>query len=131
MKLNMDCVRDTMLYLETIPAYDKNGIPTHSYFRYQQLPDELISKYSNDDVLYSLEQIVKSGFVEGENRPDSGGSFIVIYSIDPLGHDFINNVRDKKAWNYAKEASKKVGSVSLNILSALASQFLAKQFGLL
>ena len=54
MKLNPDCVRSVLLYLEENQLMDDKGLINPIYS--SKLPDKL-TKYKNSDVLYSIKPV--------------------------------------------------------------------------
>ena len=61
MKLNPDCVRSVLLYLEENQLMDDKGLINPIYS--SKLPDKL-TKYKNSDVLYSIKQLDEYGYIE-------------------------------------------------------------------
>ena len=102
LKLNQDCLRDLMLELE-----DKLFINTHIYTdEFRTL--EIFNKYSDEDVYYSLKQLIKMGLIDGATKNQAATVqpyYIDVYDIEPKGHEFLNNVRDENVW---KETKKRI-----------------------
>lgn len=111
MKLNPDCIRDILLTLEEECGPNK-------YFSFPGNHPKL-EKYSNDEVLYHINQCVESGLVTGFKRyiRDS----LQIKDLSPAGHKFLADTRDQGNWALIKEKLNKTGSFSLKVMISVAS----------
>lgn len=127
LKLNQDCLRDLMLELE-----DKLFINTHIYtdeFRTLKIFD----KYSDEDVYYSLKQLIKMGLIDGATKNQAATVqpyYIDVYDIEPKGHEFLNNVRDDNVWKETKKRISKFASVSIPVLQQVSTAVIQKMAGL-
>ncbi len=113
MKLNPDCVRDILFYIEENTTLNKHVLfePQNTEFQF--------SKYSSDEIFYHLRQCELSGFFEKTSR-DLDGNCYVTY-LSPAGHQFLSDIKSDNIWNDVKEIGKKVGSNSLSSLSQIAT----------
>ena len=113
MKLNPDCIRDILLYVEGNTSYRKacTIIPS--------LCCKTFPNYSSDEVMYHVNQCEMSGYFS-KTSSDLDGN-ITIVSLSPLGHQFIDNIRSDDVWKDVKQVSDTVGSKSLTALSQIAS----------
>lgn len=125
MRLNHECVRQTLLFIE-----DKHKpglfIPLDSFFNAENLTD-----FSNEDIVYTILQLKDAGFINGE--PRYGNNQLVAFSCGGLtwkGSEFIDTIRDNTVWSKTKSAASKLSSVSLTILSGLATKILSSFLGL-
>lgn len=127
MKLNQDCLRDLMLELE-----DKLFINTHIYTdEFRTL--EIFNKYSDEDVYYSLKQLIKMGLIDGATKNQAATVqpyYIDVYDIEPKGHEFLNNVRDENVWKETKKRISKFASVSIPVLQQVSTAVIQKMAGL-
>lgn len=115
MKLNHDCVRSVLLYLE-----DNLGIVS-----FIQSEDIKLVGFSKEDIDYSLIKLIEANYLEGKHTVYIGGDYdIDIKSITWSGHKFLDNVRDDVVWCETKKAASKFSSVSIDILSSIAINFL-------
>lgn len=113
MKLNPDCVRDVLLYVE-------NNTDLRHFVSISplQIPDEL-SKYSADEVMYHIKQAELSSLLDVPSWYLDGGCLIKY--LLPEGHQFLSNIREDNNWNQTKNISKSVGSNSLDALKQIAT----------
>ena len=126
MKLNIDCVRDVMLWAEDIttptqPAIyvDTDTVKTLSaiYLSESEIPTpnqeqlQLLSKYSNEELVYHLRYCITDA--------------IIIKDLTPLGHDFIANVREEENYNSLKSKAKRAGVESVKALITIGEEVAA------
>ena len=118
MKLNHDCVRACMLYLE-----EELGVNSRI-----NLVGVHLKEYSDDDVLYSFIKLSEAGFINGKPQPAGNNPAYVFIttSITYEGHKFIDSVRDDKVWSATKKISSNVASVSIYIMTTIATNVLTK-----
>lgn len=120
MKLNPDCMRDIMLFLEsdlTISVYGFNTI--------QRIPlfEHFHGLYSYEDILYSVLQLHKNDYILTDfelHIPDSRFTFDHIYYITPKGYEFIEHIRDNERWKTVKKGASAIRDYSLSALSSIA-----------
>ena len=123
MKLNPECVRDTLIYLE-------DNLVMCEYFSIKGISFKTIinelsqdNKYSEEDVAYTLTQLMSAGYITGyknynwKDRKLSGH----VDDISWSGHNFINTVRPETIWNATKKSAKKMGVASIHGIMSLAS----------
>ena len=107
MRLNHDCIRDILIYVES--NTDDNKICVSS--------DELLNalpKYDKNTLFYHIRRIDSAGLFDkicyADNEPK------LISNLSWNGHDYIDNIRDDKVWAKTKAAANKITSVSLSVL---------------
>ncbi|MCF6515519.1 DUF2513 domain-containing protein [Lactobacillus sp. S2-2] len=103
-------------------------------------PSEVVSKldYSEKDIFYSLNQLTKMKYIDSgvKFNYDVKGTLVNISTsnitdINPIGHEFLDNVRDNSTWNKIKTYAKKsASSVSLSTLSTAAGTVTKNLLGL-
>lgn len=127
MKLNPDCVRDTLIVLEdyldiavgnssyrfiyanartVIAAFQKKGLP-----------------YDHRDVLYTLIQLSESGYISTDFSFTSRGFIDLshIFYITPKGHELLASIHDADTWKAKiRPALNKFGTISLSVLETVA-----------
>ncbi len=115
MKLNQDCVRDILLYLEENLSYN------------DRLPAESIKleNYTMDEIHYTISLLCDANYIEAIPIDSLGYSrTFLIRSLTMSGHELLDNIRDNKVWKKTKETASKFTSVSLKILSSVAANLL-------
>jgi len=124
MKLNHECVRDLLLLIE--------NTETLNFFQLSQIyKGDFSEKYTFETAYYTATLLADGGFLDIKCMTSVGMRDIAIYKITWNGHQFLDNVRDDRVWSESTSvALEKVTSVSLNILSTLASKIIANQLGL-
>lgn len=122
MKLNFDCVRDIMLYLEDELVLDEGGdvIPLRPE---QVARSEALSSYQYSEVLYCIRQLFASGALEA-GVPNITQDIGDIMDITPTGHQFIKAIRDNTIWNKLRENAIQLGLAGIPKLISLAISYL-------
>jgi len=120
MKLNIDCIRDILLYLEDRTTY--NSMVTI----YTNKVNELVDKYGTDTIKYHISQCNQYGYLLGCRAYDGGNQFN-ISDITPKAHEFIANIRNEKNWNKTKNILGKIGSFALEIVEKVATDVITTQ----
>ncbi|EOO33947.1 hypothetical protein IIU_02687 [Bacillus cereus VD133] len=125
MKLNQDCVRDLLLELE-------EKLTINDYFLLPHFNNlDTVSKHGFDDTFYSFKKLVEANYLNGSCK--YGSNELINLSIDSIswdGHQFLDTIRDNVIWSKTKTAASSLSSVSISIMSALATSYLKQQFGL-
>lgn len=126
MKLNYDCVRDVLLYLENNLSLN-NSITFPS-----DIKESLLLKYSKDDLLYTVKILLNKKLILGDDNFNYATG-IYTANIDSLsfdGHSFLDNIRDNQVWSKSKKILSAFKSVSIEIISQVATNVIYKKLGL-
>lgn len=117
MKLNQDCVRDLLLYLEENLTYE-NTININSL----DLKD-----YPSLDLIYTADKLNEADFIDCIRSKfiSEEGPIIIVKSITYNGHQFLDNIRDDGVWKETKKIASKVSTTSLDIISNIAAQVIS------
>ena len=125
MKLNYDCVRDLLLYLEDNLTYD-NKIKINTLG---------LKDYTDLDLIYTADKLCEAKFInciKGAYMNNNNPSLIA-KSITYDGHQFLDTVRDNNVWKETKKISSSFTSTSLKVIENIASQvisnIISKQMG--
>ena len=123
MKLNSDCMRDIMLTIEqlqTISVDAENNVS----FDILWVDDlyKALSKYEKKEIFYALHNLDQAGYVNTSliDGDDSSLGYVVNY-ITYDGHNFLDKIRDPKAWRYIKTAGAAIGNFSLSVINQIAN----------
>lgn len=116
MKLNHDCVRDLLIFLENNLTYQ------NIYW----ISDIELSDYSHDDLLYTAEKLYEAGYIDcniiktlSSNQPQ-----ILIKEITWNGHELLDNIRDNSVWTKIKKKISGFASVSLPIINSVGASII-------
>lgn len=126
MKLNPDCIRDTLMALEGVST---TGGVTYTFASFEDFKGAAsLEAYSADEIEYHLRQCDMCGFLVGA-RFGADGSFSV-RDISPSAHEFLANIRSDTVYNAAKGKLAKAGVFSLKALvevaASVAGEYIAK-----
>lgn len=120
MKLNSDCVRDTLIYIEEhLQMNEYNRIKEISLL---SITKGLIDKYEENDIAYTVFQLIDANFIKGNiNTPGRNNKVVAnIYDITWAGHDLLNSIRPQPVWNAVKQNASNLGIKSIRGLASLA-----------
>ena len=119
MKLNPDCIRDVLLYLEE----NLKVIENHKFTEISltQLQDAL-QQYAKEDIFYSVYNLHQIHFIEGKISDVSNMKmfYCEINNITWSGHQFLNTIRPTTVWEATKTGASKLGIMSMHALSTIA-----------
>lgn len=144
MRLNIDCVRDVMLWAESLTTptqlarYVDIDIVEESaediFINESDIPvpDEhqkaLLAKYNNEILIYHLRYCIEAGLlIKNENISDN--MIIFVQDLTPAGHDFMADVRKDKNFEAIKSVCKLIGVESVKACTAIASQNTLQNIG--
>ena len=118
MKLNQDCIRDLMLYLESELTFS-NSITIDCYSE-----DSFIDNYSIEELSYTALKLIEANYINAkvEHFLDTVFPYIIIKSITYSGHKFLDTIRDDNVWIKTKGLLSGFKSVSIEVLSETASK---------
>ena len=120
MKLNSDCVRDTLIYIEEhLQMNEYNRIKEISLL---SITKGLIDKYEENDIAYTVFQLIDANFIKGNINTLGRNNKVVanIYDITWTGHDLLNSIRPQPVWNAVKQNAANLGIKSIRGLASLA-----------
>lgn len=127
MKLNPDCVRDVLLYLEDNLTYIHENIFSieHNSIDISVLAEVLHNQknYNVDDVIYSVEKLLEVKFIIPKTELRGNDNNILCCPIADIswnGHQFLNTIRPKSVWDATKKGASKLGLMSIHALSTIA-----------
>jgi hypothetical protein len=124
MKLNPDCIRDILLWLEENQKIEVlSGMTTE--IMSTEMP-KYIPGYSNEDVLYSIKQMTESYLLSAVKMDVNGADWYRIKDITPAGHEFLGNIRSPENWQKTKSIASKIGAVTIDVLSKVAGSVVAE-----
>ncbi|AOM11228.1 DUF2513 domain-containing protein [Bacillus thuringiensis] len=115
MKLNQDCIRSILLELE-----EKLNLGQHIHL-HQLKEFETFKNHGENESIYAILKLIEAGYLNGAHQFDGDEIYYLgIASITFSGHEFLDTIRDSKVWSTTKKLTKKLSSVPLNVLSAVA-----------
>lgn len=137
MKLDHNCVRDVLLYLESEPYVEINS-DGEVEFTGVWLDNicEALPKYSKALIFYTLFQLENGEYV-CLSKQDADGAFTYccVDYITYAGHEFLNTIRVNSTWEKTLSIAGKAGNFSLRMLEKIAegvaTAYIKQQLGLL
>lgn len=122
MKLNHDCVRDLMIYIE-------ENVPYGSFIYVHQIK---LDQYEQVDLIYTADKLCEARYIKAHRTQGLQDEFPTI-KIDSLtweGHNFLDTIRDITVWERVKEKTSVFASVSLPLIAQLGTQILSNMLAL-
>lgn len=119
MKFNLDCARDILLYLESLPFGKTTTV---------QLLSNVLSQYEHDEVVYSCLKLYEANFITAQPIKAIGYTTIQLRTVQDItfaGHEFLNSVREKTIWDKTKSIAKIIGASSLKVTANIAESVIA------
>lgn len=128
MKLNHDCIRDVMIYIENNCIYEddsRGNRSIHSRAFYEIIHDEkLSSRYTEDEIRYVVAQLYFEDMVIATMTPETLN--FRQFDVDSLsfkGHEFLDNIKDDTIWKKTKKfVGERLNSASLAIIGNVAGK---------
>ena len=115
MKRDMDLVREILLALEPLPVNFDNPMPLQV-----GVEPLIFNGRTNEEIAYHIRIMTQGDLISMGGIGDDGVTIRKYYGFRWHGHEFIDDVRDPKAWAAAKEGARRVGSGSLGFLWEIA-----------
>ena len=120
MRLNYDCFRDVLLFLES-SSYNET-VP------YYKIKDAL-QKYDENTISYTCVKLYEANMIDGNFINYDGSNMPIIHSITDitfLGHEFLSEIHEDTVWNKVKSISNKIGVTSLSALTEIATSVVSE-----
>lgn len=115
MKLNYDCVRDVMLYLEENLIF---GNPIRD--------TNINLNYDIKEIRYSLLKLHEINYLNGSVSKYMDGDYSVITTdITFYGHKFIGEIQSDTIWDKTKSVSKDLGIQTINGITQIAGSVIS------
>ena len=123
MKLNPECIRDIMFYLEENLTMNSDlEINEISVF---DLPEKL--NYSIEEIANTLLVLDDANFIVCyQNNGEDAIVALDIYRITYTGYQFLESIRPDSVWKKVQTISGNIGSFSLNVISQIATSVLTQ-----
>ena len=124
MKLDHDFVRNILLKIEN--SNHPGGIERG---KFNELMED--NGKSFEELAYTVQILLDGDLITGKvlwgnNVP----SYIKPINLTYKGHEYLDNIRDTKIWASTKKKTSKLASVSIDIMSKVASELIIKSLNL-
>lgn len=136
MKLDHNCVRDVLLYLESEPFVEINcnGEVELTRLSLDEICDAL-SKYSKEQIYYTLFELNDGGYIDLSSQEICDVvTWCCVNYITYAGHEFLNTIKANQTWEKTLTIAGQVGNFSLRMLEKIAegvaTAFAKQQLGL-
>ena len=125
MKINLDCIRDILIYIEehlTVPLHDNLTAIECNSLDVLNLSKDL-PNYKRDDIWYSVKMLTECNYID--TRGISTQTYFSMMYIDSMtyaGHKFLESIRPQSVWDKTKSIISKVGSHTLEFIEDTAQK---------
>lgn len=121
MKIDLNCVRDTLLYLEEwLILTDELKYKSLSLEEIHQGGDLL--KYPLPQLAYTLTKMEEAGFILAQIGYSSGTIYTLeVISLTYSGHQFLDTIRPESTWNKIHNICDKTGLKSVSAIMDIAN----------
>lgn len=123
MKINYNCLRELLIVLEENLQFSDGllGLQYPKLTFSEIIP--LMPDYSAVDIAYST-IMAKEAELIYVNIVDAADCFrgCIYASLTYKGHKFLENIKSNNVWNQTKKIAGKIGNISLDIISSIASK---------
>lgn len=121
MKLNPDCIRDIMFYLEEhLSISSELEIEEVSVYTLEKALSYPIQELANTLFVLDDAGFIVSNYDFGSDHIDAFDIFRITYD----GYQFIESVRPEPVWNKVKSVGRHVGSFSMSTITQIATSVL-------
>lgn len=130
MKMNPDCIRDILLYLEEHLSYvneEDKSTKINEVSWNQIINDNIISSnYETKDIKYSIQKLAEVDYirVSVSTSGNKGWFTCDISDITWKGHQFLNDIRPKTVWEATKKGASKLGLMSIQALTSISGMII-------
>lgn len=128
MKLNLNCVRDSLITLENwLVLSDNLEFISRDLDEISQSSEML--KYTRTDIAYTLVILEEAGFIKAIIDYDCNGICeLDVISLTYQGHQFLETIRPKDTWDKIYAVAEKTGHKSLTNIMEIADIILPDVF---
>lgn len=115
MKLDYDCIRDVLLYLET-SEYNETVL-------FSSIKNAL-SHYDENTLSYTCIKLHEANMINGLFISCDNANMPLVHSVTDitiLGHEFLSEIHEDTVWNGVKSVASKIGATSISSLTQIAS----------
>jgi len=126
MKLDYDCIRDVLLFLEENLTLENDFSFSHMLSTEIVLQEQLTDFYAPQDIYYSIYNLYQCGFLEAYEVSADDVTIFSVYNITYEGHEFISHIRDNTFW---KKLKSKLLDIKIENIPTIVSvaKWIAKQ----
>ena len=123
MKLNMDAMRDVMIFLEEHLVIDE--LEADNDFRVEFEENLIVNHFHNNyleaDVIHVIHLLVLNDYLDAyETKGNNNNGWITVTGITMKGYDLLTSIRNDTVYSKAKEFLVGMGVASVEILQRVA-----------
>lgn len=126
MKLNYDCIRSVLLFIEEKTGLDENlkviSVANNEIF-------EGISDFSKSDILNAIYCLSEANYIEADFAYTGNKEFVYCFVswLTWLGHELVEMIRDEIIWNDIKSVLTKINAQNIELIYKTARKIIHKR----
>lgn len=128
MNLNIDCIRDVLIYCannidveqESDGNWSIKPVTLHELYE-----SKLNEEYESKEIMYAVSKLYECHFIEIKNRIPPKSTYIQLCWIEDVtfqGHQFLESIKESSAWEKTKSIASRVGNYTLNFIEDTAQK---------
>lgn len=129
MRLDIDVLRDVLLYLESELKVEQidGKIISNSVDPFEIKSGDRFKKHAEETVLYAVRMLSDARLINHCVIVGADGewNFSEICDITFAGHELLESIRNSDTWDKTKEIAKKTGCQSVSFIGQVASSLVA------
>lgn len=127
MKLNIECIREVLLYLENNLSYEDEPCSyEHSTITMTTVIDDIAAQggFDKNQLAYAIEKMCEVHIIEADIQEGAHHNILScsIYDISFYGHQFLENIRPESVWEKTKNIAASIGNHSLKFIEDTAQR---------
>ena len=125
MRINIDCLRDVLMYCMDCLDYIENGniwkrevIDLQDIYKSKEL-----CGYQKKDIMYSIMKLKEAGYIVIAHEYPKNETYIndcLIMDVTMKGHQFAETIKEPNVWDKTKGIVSKIGNHTLGFIETVA-----------
>ena len=125
MQINLDCLKDVLLYCVNNIDYEEvgNSWNTKCVNLFMMYEAAALSQYDKKDIMRSVLKLKESGFIKISTCFPDNKPYLERCSIEDVtirGYQFIESVKEPSVWEKTKSIANKFGNHTLKFVEEVA-----------
>jgi hypothetical protein len=125
MELNVDCMRDILIYLsQNLTGERDRNYVTFNQIDLLKISNDMSDKYDAVTIWYSTKMLDECNYIVCDTRTVTHGQLAYFYvtGMTYQGHKFLESILPQPIWEKTKSIISKVGSHSLSFVEDTAQK---------
>lgn len=125
MRINIECLRDVLMYCIDCLDYSENGnvwkidaVDLQDVYKSKDL-----CEYQKKDIMYSIIKLKEAGYIIIAHEQPRNETYIndcLIMDVTMKGHQFAETIKEPNVWEKTKGIVSKIGNHTLGFIETVA-----------